>query len=304
MKKTIQFLLILFLPILGYSQAGTTVNYEDEFGAEVLTYRNITNGKHSYNTTDDFGEDLRIEWTGSRWEVQYSTSDILYYSDALTTMNPPSLAVGMWQIAPNGGSNPIIQLDGSGTTTMVLPVKFISFVGVINSKSITLNWQTASEVNNDKFEIQRSHSGVEFKTIGEVRGNGTQTNQTDYKFVDRSISHGVSYYRLKQIDFDGQFDYSKVISVKYRGEVEVVGEFYPNPSQSQPVNLSYASQKDREITVSVYDLTGKLVFEQNQQVSSGENNLSFDFSNLDSGAYIINIGDEVNSTQRKLIIKK
>jgi hypothetical protein len=190
------------------------------------------------------------------------------------------------------------------SNTVALPVELIKFDASTFAKNIRLSWQTASEINNEKFEIEESRDGREFKKIGEVEGKGTTLEQQDYSFEVKNPRNGISYYRLKQIDFDGQFEHSKVISVNFKGENGDIGEFYPNPSKSGIVNLDYTSQNDDEITVSVFAMTGKLVVNQIQSIARENNNLSFDFSELNKGIYIVRIGDERNPTHRKLIIEK
>lgn len=186
----------------------------------------------------------------------------------------------------------------------LLPVELIDFSVRLKDNDLMLNWATASETNNEKFEIEESKDGREFQKIGEVEGKGTTLEQQDYSFEVGNPKNGISYYRLKQIDFDGQFEYSEIISIDIKGENRTVGEFYPNPSKSGMVNLDYTSQNDDKILVSVLDVTGKLVVNQIQQVSNGDNNLSFDFSDLNTGIYIVKIGGAKKSTHRKIIIEK
>jgi len=196
-------------------------------------------------------------------------------------------------------------IDNFSITTE-LPVDLLSFDANYdeNSNEVTLNWQTASELNNKIFEIEESYDGREFQKIGEVEGKGTTIEQQDYSFEVKNIQKGISYYRLRQVDFDGQFEYSKVISVTFKGENEVVGDFYPNPSKSGLVNLNYSSQNHDEIAVFVFDMTGKLVLNQIQSITDGSNNLSFDFSELNRGIYIVKIGDKNNPVHRKLSIER
>jgi len=250
----------------------------------------------------------RIIWSvaTSRWEIQLSTNggssfpNVLYISTISSQPNPPSLTFGMWSSPSGCGS--MTQLEGDVQST--LPVELTTFKEIVSKIGVQLSWQTASELNNEKFEIEESQDGRELKKIGEVTGNGTTLEQQEYLFEVKNPRYGISYYRLKQIDFDGQFEYSKVISVDFKGENGDVGEFYPNPSKSAWVNLDYFAQNDDEITVSVFDMTGKLVVNQFQQISSGNNNLSFDFSDLNTGIYIVKIGDERNPIHRKLIIER
>jgi hypothetical protein len=187
---------------------------------------------------------------------------------------------------------------------VALPVELIKFGSSTLVQGIQLDWQTAIEINNERFEIEDSQDGRVFQKIGEVKGNGTTAEQQEYSFEVKNPKKGVSYYRLKQIDFDGQFEYSKVISVDFKGDNGDVGELYPNPSKSGVINLDYFAQSDDEITISVFDVTGKLVVNQIQSISRGNNNLSFDFSELNIGIYIVKIGDERNPTHRKLIIER
>ncbi|MFK7773826.1 MAG: T9SS type A sorting domain-containing protein [Saprospiraceae bacterium] len=186
----------------------------------------------------------------------------------------------------------------------LLPVELTSFNGNQRGNDVLLNWQTASEQNNKKFMIEKTSNLENFEAIGEVQGSGTTTEREDYSFEDNTPKNGINYYRLKQIDFDGQFEYSKVISINFKGKNGEAGEFYPNPSQSGLVSLDYTSQNDEEITISVFDITGKLIVNHIQQVLSGDNNMNFDFSDLNTGIYIVKIGDIRNPIHRKLIIKR
>lgn len=184
------------------------------------------------------------------------------------------------------------------------PVEFISFNAKSEDSKIQLTWQTATEQNNEKFEIEMSLNGRDFQTIGEVKGNGTTATQQNYSFAVKSPQGGISYYRLKQIDFEGTFKYSEVKSVNFKKNNKQIEEFYPNPSSSGFTHFNYVAQNNGKITISVFDMTGKLMIHQAQQVLKGENNLSFDFSDLNTGNYIVKIDDKRNLLYKKLIIEK
>ena len=301
MKQILRITFLLLLPLYGLSQTGTTISYEDFVGPLTLTYNGLVNGKHSYTETGS-GSNVTVQWTGTRWEISCCSGGmILYKSDVQTAMNPPDLNIGNWEANNNG--TPMQVFSGTGTTS-VLPVELLSFEAKEINKSIMLNWETASEINNEKFEIEESQDGGVFQKIGEVKGNGTTFEQQQYSFEVKNIRNGIFYYRLKQMDFDGQFEYSKVISVDFKNENGDVGEFYPNPSKSGLVNLDYFAQNEDEITVSVFDMTGKLVINQIQSIARGNNNLSFNLSGLNTGIYTVKIGNERNITHRKLIIER
>ena len=197
-----------------------------------------------------------------------------------------------------------IALDNIAFASLILPIELIAFEGKDIDNKIILNWQTATELNNERFEIEESQEGLEFEKIGEIAGSGTTLEQREYSFEVKSPKFGLSYFRLKQIDFDGQFEYSKIISVHFRKKGEHIGHFSPNPSKSGIVNLDYASNKNDEVSVSVFNMSGKLIVNQIQNIPSGENNLNFDFSKLNTGFYIVKIGNKIDLIHRKLTIEK
>jgi len=188
-------------------------------------------------------------WAGSDYSGGHEVYDGLFFDG-----NHP-------QITPSGqnmGSTTLLNdLDFGVNYTVVLPIELIDFKAEIFDNTVLLTWVTGSEYNNEKFEIQESRDGREFQKIGEINGNVTTTVQQEYSFDIKNPINGTSYYRLKQIDFNGQFEYSKVVSVNFKGEGHQVGAIYPNPSTSGLVNLDYFSQNDDEVTVSVFDMTGK-----------------------------------------------
>lgn len=122
-----------------------------------------------------------------------------------------------------------------------LPVELSSFVGINeNSSKIILSWQTATELNNSKFIIETSHQGETFQRIGEVAGAGTTTEPQNYSFTHHTPSAGINYYRLKQVDFDGTFEYSKVIAINAPGSNDVFA--FPNPAREK-ISVQYDQSK-------------------------------------------------------------
>lgn len=236
-----------------------------------------------------------------RWELSLPGIGPLHYNTSASVPNPPDLTLGTW--VNDQGCSTISTLSGDIQSTVVLPVELLSFSGEINSKFINLQWQTASEINNEKFEIEFSRSGKEFKKAGEIKGNGTSMEQKDYKFDIQNPQNGLNYFRLKQIDFDGHFEYSKVIIIKFRDSNRTVGDFYPNPTSSGLVNIDYTSEITKDIDVSVFDVAGKLVVNQNYSVLSGSNNLVLNLSEIEKGIYFVRFGDIKSSTYRKLLIE-
>lgn len=99
-----------------------------------------------------------------------------------------------------------------------LPVELTYFKAELVSNTVVLKWQTATEENNAGFEVERSTDGSQFETLGFVEGNGTTTEVKNYTYIDYEIQKGIVYYRLKQIDLDGAFEYSNIVYVNFKGE--------------------------------------------------------------------------------------
>jgi Secretion system C-terminal sorting domain len=163
------------------------------------------------------------------WSVAASGSDIYVGGNFRQTanFNNPSAA----------GSNEVstIAITGdaflAGYSIASLPIELLSFKGQPTENGNLLTWATANEVQNMGFDVERSKDGVRFDKIGFVAGNGTSSQVQNYLFEDSSPwenSEKVVYYRLKQLDFDGNFDYSNIISIRINGK-KLVG-IYPNPS--------------------------------------------------------------------------
>ena len=185
-----------------------------------------------------------------------------------------------------------------------LPVELKDFSVNLIGEDALLSWETETELQNEKFDIEKSLNGRDFLKIGEVKGNGTTTEPQNYSFLDENdLLGGIVYYRLKQLDFDGQFEYSKIISLNTGEKKDFKGKFYPNPNDSGLVNFSLEGYGGNEIIISVYNLTGKLLINQKQKVFFENENLSFDFSTLIPGVYIVKFGNQTKLNCQKLIIE-
>ena len=131
-------------------------------------------------------------------------------------------------------------INGKGFKSGSLPVQLTSFQAALNQKTVKLNWQTSSELNNAKFIIETSNEGELFSGIGEVQGAGTTLEKQSYQFTHHTPSAGINYYRLKQVDFDGTFEYSKIVAINAVGNNDIVA--YPNPAKDK-VYVQYDRSK-------------------------------------------------------------
>jgi len=171
----------------------------------------------------------------------------------------------------------------------VLPVELVSFNANVRDNQTLLEWQTASEVDNEGFEIQKSKDGFFWDILDFVEGNGTSFDSNTYTSIDRSPTQGVNYYRLKQIDFDGIFEYSKVVSVNFKNRLNEVGIF-PNPAKEQ---LTLINGEGKAI---IYNTLGKAV----KHLIIDTDKATIQLSDLLNGQYYL----EVHQGDRKIVTKQ
>lgn len=138
---------------------------------------------------------------------------------------------------------------------VILPVSWLDFKGELEGENVLLEWATATELNNRSFVIESSSQGEVFRRIGEVEGAGNSTEAQHYRFEHRTPSAGVNYYRIKQVDFDGQFSYSKILAVDAAGSAQIL--LYPNPAATQ-FYLQYDAAKGNS-QIQAYDALGRLI---------------------------------------------
>lgn len=139
--------------------------------------------------------------------------------------------------------------------TGVLPVELTSFTAILNEKAVEINWATANEINNEKFILETSQIGEVFNSIGEIRGSGTTFEPQTYRFTHHTPSQGINYYRLKQVDFDGTFAYSKVIAINAPGSKDIFA--FPNPAKDK-ITVQYDRSKGAG-NIQLFDALGRRV---------------------------------------------
>jgi hypothetical protein len=188
-----------------------------------------------------------------------------------------------------------------------LPVELISFTGKEDGDVNNLIWTTASEINADYFDIERSIDGIEFVKVGRVSGAGNSNELIDYDYRDAN-PFNLSYYRLKQVDFDGAFEYSNTIvidrdlaSLNNSGSDEML--IYPNPNASTNVNLRFYLSENKEVEIRVIDVLGQVV--KNLSVSLSNNQVEELYvGNLAKGSYqVVSRFTAGNIISKTMIIK-
>ena len=195
----------------------------------------------------------------------------------------------------NGSSNSFC-----GETT--LPVKLLSFkTRLLEQETAHLAWETASELNNEGFYIEKSTDGVTFESIGFIEGNGTTDENQHYQYFDRSISAS-SYYRLRQVDFDGQFEFSPIsfVEVASGERIEQIG-IYPNPVGS---HFNFTNTMAGVFDWVVVNTSGQKLFaQQNLTVPQAEAHLNGLLNALDPGIYMI-LYQNGNTRQHLRMLKR
>lgn len=197
----------------------------------------------------------------------------------------------------------------NGNYNGTLPVELTSFVSAISNNSVTLNWSTASELNNKGFEVERK-SSVENSTwskVGFVEGNGTVNETKNYSYKDQNLTTGNYSYRLKQVDFNGNFEYFNLQNEVIIGIPQkfALDQNYPNPFNPS-TKINFSLPVDSKVTLNIYDLSGKLVqtLINNELKSANYYTVQFNGANLSSGAYFYSLVTGENSDTKKMILIK
>ncbi len=170
-----------------------------------------------------------------------------------------------------------------------LPVVLLSFSATENRNGIDLKWSTAVEINNDYFDILRSDNGQNFITIARVDGFGNTNDIIEYSYIDRDLSHGTYFYQLKQVDFNGDFEYHHIINASIQSNLKNSISVSPNPISANQITLT-ADSELTEPTLSIYSLSGRLVIEKSLN-SSNKWFFSKSELKLSAGTYILKIKD-------------
>jgi N-acetylneuraminic acid mutarotase len=189
--------------------------------------------------------------------------------------------------------------------SIVLPVELVSFTGNNVNGKVLLEWKTATELNNNGFEVQRKVAESEFATIGFVKGQGTTTNQKEYSYTDRNLVDGNYFYRLKQIDYNGSYEYSNVIEV----DVRLLDKFtleqnYPNPF-NPTTTIGYVLQEKSNAKLTLLNSIGEeIAVLVNKEQDKGYHKVEFDAANLSSGVYFYQLKAGNFIQTRKMILVK
>ncbi|QCR21416.1 T9SS type A sorting domain-containing protein [Pontibacter sp. SGAir0037] len=210
----------------------------------------------------------------------------------ITVSNPAALVAGTYtfnvNLTDNHGYTTTVPVTlcfyGTAPTVAPLPVELTVFNVSVKSSKPLLQWSTASEINNSHFVIERSSDGYKFSAIGTVKGRGTSLTPSDYNYVDHTPLSGLAYYRLKQVDFDGSYSFSKIEHALLEKTFSM--EVSPNPFQEKvilflPVTMTEA------LNITVYSVAGKVVYTCIVQPQEQKTELEIRLGSLSKGIYIL-----------------
>ena len=240
---------------------------------------------------DVVSSDLQVaRYTGALWTALgfYAGTNIgnqtAEYVD-VTTVNTFS----PFTLASQFGINPV-------------PVELVYFRGNMLPKGVVLEWQTASELNNDFFEVEVSSDGENYMIIAKIDGQGTSTAINNYEYIDRYPATGLNYYRLKQTDFNGDFEYSKIISVMNESPPRLSFSAYPQPAVSNLTLQIMAIDDTSEMNLTIYNLGGIVI--KNFSLDPMTKQLPVDISEFTNGLYLVRLAQANQFYHGKIIIQK
>lgn len=260
------------------NQGGTALSAHTD-----LNFFKVTSGEDPFVVADLSGSDIELILNGvsagiNTWTAGTFGSD--FYAE--------------YQVAGFSGGG-----GGGASGGVALPVELTKFIATQEGTTNVLNWETASEENNSHFEVQRSTNGLEFETIGTIEGNGTTAETSNYHFVDEKPM-AVSYYRLRQVDFDGKANLSPVVVVERNRVGNKEANFYPIPVKDR-LTVDYNATTDESMTIVVTDVTGRQVFTMQANATQGSNLFFVNFDDLPAGAYFVKLQSRSSFVVRSII---
>jgi hypothetical protein len=191
-----------------------------------------------------------------------------------------------------------------------LPVKLISFTSSVNTNKVRLTWKTATEQNNKGFEIERKYKNENWISAGFINGKGNSNTEQEYKFDDKNLNSGSYNYRIKQIDYNGNYQYHNLSETVNVGAPKnfAVSQNYPNPF-NPTTKIDFEVPLDSKVNITLFDISGKEVQTLlNEKKSAGYYSVAFNAVNLSSGTYFYRIsgenGDRMFSETKKMTLIK
>jgi hypothetical protein len=250
-------------------------------------------GGHDFNNSQIYSDSI----TGGYTRMIYAgTYDVTFSADshyAKTIYNVP--------VQNNSATVLNVELEPN----FIIPVELVSFTANVSENNVILNWSTATETNNSGFQVQRCTEEKNWFAISFVEGMGNSAKPNEYKLVDKNLTPGKYGYRLKQIDYDGSFEFSKTIEAEIHPPIEFsLKQNYPNPFNPN-TTIEFSLPHSSYVDLKIFDALGNEVQTfLNNQFEAGKHIYEFNASKLSSGIYFYRLAAGEYSQIRKLILLK
>jgi hypothetical protein len=202
-----------------------------------------------------------------------------------------------------GGDNCEFVVSGWTARGILLPVELVDLsAAAVNTKNV-IKWRTITEKDNDFFRIQRSYDGVNFETIGQVVGAGNSQNTLDYEFDDLNVRTGIVYYKIIQVDFDGETFESKTISLDRSSMYSGIVSTYPNPANEEVFVEIQNKDLNGVLSLELRSSTGQIIYETAVENMKGKIIKSIPLTGVAKGMYMLVLKDENGTIQIEKVIK-
>ncbi|HVD97080.1 MAG TPA: T9SS type A sorting domain-containing protein [Cytophagaceae bacterium] len=285
---------------------------QSAFGSSPVSL-SITKDGSAYATAGPFSlsqgvwKQVSVNWpivAGSSYVITYTTSDRLALKSSFSSTTYNSMV----RLDPNvnGTSGAAIEwtirtgspcLRGSVSLSCPLPISLLSFDAKATSgNEVAITWQTSAEVNNNYFVLEKSSDGKTFTPLANIKGKGNSSTLSFYSYEDLTIGEGTIYYRLKQVDFNGDYTYSEIKTITPANDHGI--HIYPNPNQG---NFTISALEGGTYKITIVDLVGQIVYQLDvYAVAALEKNIQ---TSLTKGTYFVQVVSNEKQTTDKLIIE-
>lgn len=258
----------------------STVNYDVSLSSRGQTNGGSSTGQHIHLKRDNAISDWKASDGTPGTSTGTGTDPITVVKTGLTSFSDHAIGKG----------------------TYPLPIELIGFNAKVVNNNIELSWQTSSEINNDYFTVERSKDAIHFELVDIIQGNGNSNKTIKYKAIDYSPYQGISYYRLKQTDYDGKFNYSKIVSVNNVKSYDFsIKKLFVD--KDNILHLNIFNPNNEQFNIEIFDMMGIVVLQR--EYSPFDNQIVFNFTTkqLSHGIYNIIIYNSKVRFNKKIIVE-
>jgi autotransporter-associated beta strand protein len=235
-------------------------------------------------------------WTGGYNSTTGTAGKIFFCTDALGLTTQQISQIKFFNGSVNYDATILSTGEVVPSIITVLPISLTSFTGKAVDKNILLNWATASEINNNYFEVMHSADGKTFSATGKVNGSGNSTEAKNYSFTDENPAAGTNYYKLVQHDFDGKTTSSEVVAIDSKIAAAQLAVF----ASSSDVKISISSPNQTKGLIQLFDIAGRKLAEQSISVSKGFNSVTLPLS-LQTGIHFVRYSADGEVISQKFV---